>query len=49
MVWEWPVTLTECKIYGENISEESESRNSFVPACLSYFYKSSLTSPRRKT
>ena len=49
MVCEWPVTLVGCKIYGKYIWEESESINSFVPACLSYFNKSTLKSPSRKT
>ena len=49
MVCKWPVTLVGCKIYGKYIWEESESINSFVWACLSYFSKSTLKSPRRKT
>ena len=36
-------------ICGRNICEESESKNSFVGACLSYFKRSTLKSPRRKT
>ena len=36
-------------ICGRKIREESESKNSFVDACLSYFKRSTLKSPRRKT
>ena len=49
MVCEWPVTLVGCKIYDKHIQEESESINSFFRAFLSYFNKSTLKSPRRKT
>ena len=41
------VTLVGCKIYGKYIQEESESINSPVPACLSYFIKSTLKSPNK--
>ena len=41
--------LVGWKICGRNICEESESKNSFVGACLSYFKRSTLKSPRRKT
>ena len=37
MVCEWLVTLVGCRIYGKYINEKSESINSFVLACLSYF------------
>ena len=40
MVCEWLVTLVGCRIYGKYINEKSESINSFVPACLSYFNNS---------
>ena len=35
-------------IFGRNICEESESKNSFVGAHLSYFKRLKLNSPRRK-
>ena len=48
-VFEWDIILVCWAIWGKNILDDRESRNSFVALCCSYFNKSTLKSPRRKT
>ena len=48
-VFEVLLILVGWTICGRNICEESESRNSFVGACSSYFKRSTLTSRISKT
>ena len=47
--FELEVTLAGWIMYGKNIDEARESKNSLVGECCSYFERSKLKSPNRKT
>ena len=48
-VLELLLILVGSKIYGKNIFDDKESKNSLVGLCFSYSNKLMLKSPRRKT
>ena len=47
-VFEWEVILVGWTIWGKNILDDMESRNSFVALCLSYANKSRLKPPNQQ-